>query len=72
LPVLREVLSTSAGEPVELFAEDADAAEIAQALGDLMRKPDLARRLAGLGRGLAGRYSPSAMCVGYERLLIRS
>jgi glycosyltransferase involved in cell wall biosynthesis len=72
LPVLREVLSTDRGEPVALFAEGADAAEIARALGDLMRKPDLARRLAGLGRGLAERYSPSAMCGGYERLLIRS
>jgi hypothetical protein len=35
-----------------------------------MHKPDLARRLADLGRGLAGRYSPSAMCGGYERLLV--
>jgi glycosyltransferase involved in cell wall biosynthesis len=72
LPVLREVLSTEAGEPAALFAEDADPADIARALADLMRKPDLAGRLADLGRGLAIRYSPSAMCVGYERLLIRS
>ena len=69
LPVLREVLSTENGEPAALFADDADAAEIARALGHLMRKPDLARRLADLGRGLAGRYSPAAMCGGYERLL---
>jgi glycosyltransferase involved in cell wall biosynthesis len=72
LPVLREVLSTEAGEPAALFAEDADAVSIAQALGDLMGKPDLALRLADLGRGLAGRYSPSAMCGGYERLLAGS
>jgi glycosyltransferase involved in cell wall biosynthesis len=72
LPVLREVLSTEAGEPAALFAEDADPAEIARALGDLMDKPDLARRLADRGRGLAGRYSPSVMCGGYERLLAGS
>jgi glycosyltransferase involved in cell wall biosynthesis len=72
LPVLREVLSTDAGEPAALFAEKADASEIARALGDLMRKPDLARRLADLGRGLAGRYSPATMCGGYERLLLRN
>ncbi|MGN6463887.1 MAG: glycosyltransferase family 4 protein [Rhizobiaceae bacterium] len=70
LPVLREVLSTEAGEPAALFAENADTAEIARALNELMHKPDLARRLADLGRGLAGRYSPSAMCGGYERLLV--
>jgi len=72
LPVLREVLSTDAGEPAAIFAEKADASEIARALGDLMRKPDLARRLADLGRGLAGRYSPATMCGGYERLLVQS
>jgi glycosyltransferase involved in cell wall biosynthesis len=72
LPVLREVLSTDEGAAAALFAESADAASIARALGDLMQKPDLALRLAGLGRGLAGRYSPSAMCGGYERLLAGS
>jgi glycosyltransferase involved in cell wall biosynthesis len=72
LPVLREVLSTDRGEPAALFAENADAAEIARALGELMRKPDLARRLAALGRELARRYSPSVMCGGYERLLLRA
>jgi glycosyltransferase involved in cell wall biosynthesis len=72
LPVLREVLSTEEGEPAALFAEGADPAVIARALGELMGKPDLARRLADLGRGLAVRYSPSAMCGGYERLLAGS
>jgi len=72
LPVLREVLATDAGEPAALFAEDADPARIAQALGDLMRKPDLACRLAGHGRELGRRYSPAIMCGGYESLLSRS
>jgi len=72
LPVLREVLSTEAGEPAALFAEDANVADITLALADLMQKPDLALRLADLGRGLAVRYSPSAMCGGYERLLADS
>lgn len=70
LPVLREVLRTQQGEPAALFAERPDAATIARALADLMKQPDLASRLGATGRDLEARYSPAAMCGGYEKLLV--
>ncbi len=71
LPVLREVLCTESGEPAALFAERPDASTIASALARLMDKPDLARQLGAAGRNLETRYSPMAMCSGYENLLVR-
>ena len=70
LPVLREVLSGDDGEPAALFTESADAKSIATALAALAGQPDLAAKLATHGRGLARRYSPMTMCIGYENLLL--
>lgn len=69
LSVLREVLSTSAGEPAALFVEKGDAAGFAKALADVVDDQALAERLASSGRQLADRYSPAAMCRAYENLL---
>jgi glycosyltransferase involved in cell wall biosynthesis len=69
LPVLREVLSTSAGEPAALFVDGGDAAGFAKALADIVDNPALAQKLAASGRQLAERYSPAAMCFAYEELL---
>jgi glycosyltransferase involved in cell wall biosynthesis len=72
LPVLREVLTGDDGGPAALFTDGADAKGIASALTAIMEQPDLAAQLSVHGRGLARRYSPMAMCVGYENLLLRS
>jgi glycosyltransferase involved in cell wall biosynthesis len=69
LPVLREVLSTGAGEPAALFVDGGDAAGFARALADIVDNPALAEKLAASGRQLAERYSPAAMCFAYEKLL---
>lgn len=72
LPVLREVLTGDGGEPAALFIDGTDAKSIAAALAALMERPELAAQLATQGRGLARRYSPTTMCIGYENLLLRS
>jgi glycosyltransferase involved in cell wall biosynthesis len=69
LPVLREVLSTGTGEPAALFVDGGDAAGFAKALADIVDNPALAQKLAASGRQLADRYSPTAMCFAYEKLL---
>lgn len=69
LPVLREVLATSHGEPAALFVEGGDATGFAQALADIVDNPELAHRLADSGKQLAERYSPASMCFAYEKLL---
>ena len=70
LPVLREVLSTASGEPAALFVDGGDAAGFAAALEETARTPGLADKLSENGRRLAERYSPAAMCLAYERLLV--
>jgi glycosyltransferase involved in cell wall biosynthesis len=69
LDVLREVLTTDDGAAAALFV-DADAKGMAQGLGELMAKPELAASLAAAGRQLKEQYSPARMCAGYEALLL--
>lgn len=64
IPVLREVLGDAA-----IYA-DADApGEMVAAITRVRTEPGLAAGLAAGGRRLAERYSPEAMCRGYEALL---
>ncbi|TXI12144.1 MAG: glycosyltransferase [Rhizobium sp.] len=69
LDVLREVLTTEAGEEGALFVE-ADARGIAGGLAKLRATPDLAASLTAAGRQLKEQYSPARMCAGYEALLL--
>jgi glycosyltransferase involved in cell wall biosynthesis len=68
LAVLREVLTDGEREAA-LFADATDAQSFAETVARLLRDPALAARLSEAGRSLARRYSPEAMCAGYDAVL---
>lgn len=69
LDVLREVLSTTTGEPAAVFTETTDMEGVAAAIVRLRDDPALATRIALAGRRLAEKYSPQAMADGYAGLV---
>jgi glycosyltransferase involved in cell wall biosynthesis len=68
LAVLREVL-TDGGREAALFADATDAPSFAEAIARLLGDAGLAARLSEAGLDLARRYSPEAMCAGYDAVL---
>ncbi len=71
LPVLREVLSTEAGDPAALFVPPSEAEAFARALDSVLAEASLAERLTQAAARLAGRYAPERMVDAYEALLGR-
>lgn len=68
LPVLREVLSLN-GQSAAVFADATDADRFGAAIVDLLRDPGRAATLTKVGREIAVRYRPEAMCAAYEAVL---
>jgi glycosyltransferase involved in cell wall biosynthesis len=68
LAVLREVLTDGEREAA-LFADATDAPAFAEAVARLLADTGLAARLREAGLNLARRYSPEAMCAGYDAVL---
>lgn len=68
LPVLREVLTVD-GRSAAVFADATDAGQFADAIAVLLRDPQRAASLTDVGRDIAARYRPDAMCEAYEAVL---
>jgi glycosyltransferase involved in cell wall biosynthesis len=68
LAVLREVLADG-GREAALFVDATDAPAFAEAVARLLADTELAARLSEAGLNLARRYSPEAMCAGYDAVL---
>lgn len=68
LAVLREVL-TDHGQSAAVFADATDPEGFAEAIAQVLVDPELAANLVRAGLPLARRYSPEAMCAGYDAVL---
>jgi glycosyltransferase involved in cell wall biosynthesis len=68
LAVLREVLADGEREAA-LFVDATDPPAFAEAIARLLADAELAARLSEAGLDLARRYSPEAMCAGYDAIL---
>lgn len=68
LPVLREVL-TAGGRSAAVFVDAGDEAGFAEAIASLLKDRGRAAELAEVGRQIAERYRPEAMCAAYEAVL---
>lgn len=70
LTVLREVLTTTNGEPAALFVPPGDATAFATAIRRALEDEGLALKLSTAGRELEKKYAPAQMCAQYEALLV--
>jgi glycosyltransferase involved in cell wall biosynthesis len=68
LPVLREVLSVD-GQSAAIFANADDEAQFSDAIASLLGDHSRAAALTKVGRQIAERYRPEAMCAAYEAVL---
>lgn len=65
--ILREVLTSTDGEPAAIFVRP-DASGMAAGISQVQSDAALAARLSSAGRALAGKYAPETMCAAYEAL----
>lgn len=67
IDILREVLTSTRGEPAAIFVRP-DASGMAAGISEILSDAALADRLSSAGRALAGKYAPETMCAAYEAL----